>query len=97
MVQCSQHAIPPAIEGRPHQLAGARSRPRAQSPAEHSADLPAARDQPHPLSDRGGRSPLAEMTYAFTSASNNNGSAFAGLSGNTQWFNTTLGLCFMIG
>jgi K+-transporting ATPase ATPase A chain len=37
------------------------------------------------------------MTYAFVSASNNNGSAFAGLSGNTQWFNTTLGLCFLIG
>src|SRR5581483_830510 len=40
---------------------------------------------------------LTEMTYAFTSASNNNGSAFAGLAGNTQWFNTTLGLCFLIG
>jgi len=40
---------------------------------------------------------LTEMTYAFTSASNNNGSAFGGLSGNTQWFNTTLGLCFLIG
>jgi K+-transporting ATPase ATPase A chain len=40
---------------------------------------------------------LSEMTYAFVSASNNNGSAFAGLAGNTQWFNTTLGLCFLIG
>jgi K+-transporting ATPase ATPase A chain len=40
---------------------------------------------------------LTEMTYAFTSASNNNGSAFAGLAGNTPWFNTTLGLCFLIG
>jgi K+-transporting ATPase ATPase A chain len=40
---------------------------------------------------------LTEMTYAFVSASNNNGSAFAGLTGNTQWFNTTLGLCFLIG
>jgi K+-transporting ATPase ATPase A chain len=40
---------------------------------------------------------LTEMTYAFTSATNNNGSAFAGLNGNTMWFNTTLGLCFLIG
>jgi K+-transporting ATPase ATPase A chain len=40
---------------------------------------------------------LTEMTYAFTSASNNNGSAFGGLTGNTQWFNTTLGICFLIG
>jgi K+-transporting ATPase ATPase A chain len=40
---------------------------------------------------------LTEMVYAFASASNNNGSAFGGLSGNTQWFNTTLGLCFLVG
>ncbi len=40
---------------------------------------------------------LTEMTYAFTSAANNNGSAFGGLSGNTQWFNTTLGLCMLVG
>jgi K+-transporting ATPase ATPase A chain len=40
---------------------------------------------------------LTEMTYAFTSASNNNGSAFAGLAANPQWFNTALGLCFLIG
>ncbi|HEV7534468.1 MAG TPA: potassium-transporting ATPase subunit KdpA, partial [Acidimicrobiia bacterium] len=40
---------------------------------------------------------LTEMTYAFTSASNNNGSAFGGLTGNTQWFNTTLALCMLIG
>jgi K+-transporting ATPase ATPase A chain len=45
----------------------------------------------------GGPHGLTEMTYAFTSASNNNGSAFGGLTGNTQWFNTTLGLCFLIG
>jgi K+-transporting ATPase ATPase A chain len=45
----------------------------------------------------GGPHGLSEMTYAFVSASNNNGSAFAGLSANTQWFNTTLGLCFLIG
>jgi potassium-transporting ATPase potassium-binding subunit len=40
---------------------------------------------------------LTEVTYAFTSASNNNGSAFAGLSGNTDWYNTTLGLAMLIG
>ena len=40
---------------------------------------------------------LTEMTYAFTSASNNNGSAFGGLTGNTDWFNTTLGLCMLVG
>jgi K+-transporting ATPase ATPase A chain len=40
---------------------------------------------------------LSEMVYAFASASNNNGSAFAGLNGNTQWFNTTLGICFLVG
>jgi K+-transporting ATPase ATPase A chain len=40
---------------------------------------------------------LSEMTYAFTSAANNNGSAFGGLTGDTQWFNITLGLCMLIG
>jgi K+-transporting ATPase ATPase A chain len=51
------------------------------------------------LSSLGNSGPhgLSEMVYAFTSVSNNNGSAFAGLSGNTQWFNTTFGLCMLIG
>ena len=40
---------------------------------------------------------LTEMTYAFTSMSNNNGSAFAGLNGNTDWFNTTGGLAMLAG
>jgi len=40
---------------------------------------------------------LSEVVYAFTSAGNNNGSAFAGLTGNTDWYNTTLGLAMMIG
>ena len=40
---------------------------------------------------------LTEMTYAFASAGNNNGSAFGGLTGNTDWFNTTLGLSMLVG
>jgi potassium-transporting ATPase potassium-binding subunit len=40
---------------------------------------------------------LSEMLYAFASASNNNGSAFAGFGANTPWFNTALGLCMMFG
>jgi len=40
---------------------------------------------------------LTEVVYAFTSAGNNNGSAFAGLTGNTDWYNTTLGLSMLIG
>src|ERR1700761_3378486 len=39
---------------------------------------------------------LSEVLYAFTSASNNNGSAFAGLSVNTTWYNTALGLTMVI-
>jgi K+-transporting ATPase ATPase A chain len=35
---------------------------------------------------------LSEILYAFSSGAGNNGSAFAGLSGNTPWYNTTLGL-----
>lgn len=40
---------------------------------------------------------LSEVLYAFTSAANNNGSAFAGLTGNTEWFNTALGLAMVFG
>jgi K+-transporting ATPase ATPase A chain len=40
---------------------------------------------------------LSEVVYAFTSASNNNGSAFGGLTGNTDWYNTTLGLAMLCG
>ncbi|QNI08318.1 potassium-transporting ATPase subunit KdpA [Mycobacterium kubicae] len=40
---------------------------------------------------------LSEVLYAFTSAANNNGSAFAGLSANTVWYNTALGLAMLFG
>jgi len=40
---------------------------------------------------------LSEIVYAYTSASNNNGSAFGGLGANTDWFNTTLGLAMLVG
>ncbi|WP_432974990.1 potassium-transporting ATPase subunit KdpA [Dactylosporangium sp. CA-233914] len=40
---------------------------------------------------------LSEVLYAFTSASNNNGSAFAGISVNTTFYNTALGLCMLLG
>ena len=40
---------------------------------------------------------LSEVLYAFTSAGNNNGSAFAGISVNTTWYNTALGLAMLFG
>jgi K+-transporting ATPase ATPase A chain len=40
---------------------------------------------------------FSEVLYAFSSASNNNGSAFAGLSANTLFYNTALGLCMLFG
>ncbi|MEJ8641185.1 potassium-transporting ATPase subunit KdpA [Streptomyces sp. MS1.HAVA.3] len=40
---------------------------------------------------------FSEVLYAYTSASNNNGSAFAGFGANTPFFNTTLGLCMLLG
>jgi potassium-transporting ATPase potassium-binding subunit len=40
---------------------------------------------------------LSEILYAYTSATANNGSAFAGISANTTWYNTTLGLSMLIG
>jgi len=40
---------------------------------------------------------FSEVLYAFSSASNNNGSAFAGLSANTPFYNTALGLAMLFG
>jgi K+-transporting ATPase ATPase A chain len=40
---------------------------------------------------------LSEILYAFSSTTGNNGSAFAGLNGNTPWYNTTLGIAMLIG
>src|SRR3984893_5875847 len=40
---------------------------------------------------------LTEVTYAFASVANNNGSAFAGLAANTTWYDTTLGIAMLVG
>ncbi|WP_018181655.1 potassium-transporting ATPase subunit KdpA [Kaistia granuli] len=40
---------------------------------------------------------FSEILYAFTSAAANNGSAFGGLTGNTDWYNATLGLAMLMG
>jgi K+-transporting ATPase ATPase A chain len=40
---------------------------------------------------------LSEILYAYSSTVGNNGSAFGGLSGNTPWYNTTLGVAMFIG
>jgi K+-transporting ATPase ATPase A chain len=40
---------------------------------------------------------FSEVLYAFTSASNNNGSAFAGITVNTTWWNTALGMAMLLG
>jgi K+-transporting ATPase ATPase A chain len=40
---------------------------------------------------------FGEILYAYTSGTGNNGSAFAGLTANTPWYNLTLGLAMLIG
>ena len=40
---------------------------------------------------------FSEVLYAFTSAANNNGSAFGGISVNTVWYNTVLGIVMLLG
>jgi K+-transporting ATPase ATPase A chain len=40
---------------------------------------------------------FTELLYAFTSAGNNNGSAFAGITGNTAWMNTALAVAMLVG
>ncbi len=45
----------------------------------------------------GGPRGLTEILYAYSSAAGNNGSAFAGLTANTTWYNTTLGIAMLLG
>jgi K+-transporting ATPase ATPase A chain len=40
---------------------------------------------------------FAEILYAFSSSAANNGSAFAGLSANTPWYDMTLGITMLVG
>lgn len=40
---------------------------------------------------------FSEMLYAYSSATANNGSAFAGLTTNTYWYNTTIGIAMLVG
>ena len=67
----------------------------------HRAEL---RDPRHPRRRRVRRrsgtpacTASSEVLYAFTSAANNNGSAFAGLTANTPWLNTALGVAMLLG
>lgn len=45
----------------------------------------------------GGPHGFSEVLYAYTSAAANNGSTFGGLSGNTPWYNITLGITMLMG
>jgi K+-transporting ATPase ATPase A chain len=47
--------------------------------------------------NNGGPHGLSEILYAYTSGTGNNGSAFAGISANTYWYNTTIGLATLSG
>jgi potassium-transporting ATPase potassium-binding subunit len=47
--------------------------------------------------NNGGPHGLSEMLYAYTSASENNGSAFAGITVNTPWYDLTLGIAMLFG
>ncbi|MGC8524731.1 MAG: potassium-transporting ATPase subunit KdpA, partial [Acidibrevibacterium sp.] len=54
---------------------------------------------PSALASLGNAGPhgLSEMLYAYTSTTGNNGSAFAGLSADTPWLDTTLGIAMLLG
>ena len=47
--------------------------------------------------NNGGPHGFSEIFYAFASATGNNGSAFAGITANTPWYNVTLGLAMLVG
>jgi K+-transporting ATPase ATPase A chain len=47
--------------------------------------------------NNGGPHGFSEIFYAYASGTGNNGSAFAGITANTPWYNTTIGLAMLIG
>ena len=60
--------------------------------------IPAIRDNVEKVSIwNPGLHGFTEVLYAFTSAANNNGSAFAGITANTPWMNTALGIAMLLG
>ncbi len=56
-----------------------------------------ALDTPAHSTANSGAHGFTEILYAYTSGANNNGSAFAGLNSDTQWFNSTLGIVMLLG
>ncbi|MFE9514260.1 potassium-transporting ATPase subunit KdpA [Streptomyces sp. NPDC006643] len=56
-----------------------------------------ALDTPAHSMTNSGAHGFSEILYAYTSGANNNGSAFAGLNADTQWFNTTIGIAMLLG
>lgn len=56
-----------------------------------------ALDTPSNSMTNSGAHGFSEILYAYTSGANNNGSAFAGLNADTQWFNSTLGIAMLLG
>ncbi|MFF5426696.1 MULTISPECIES: potassium-transporting ATPase subunit KdpA [unclassified Streptomyces] len=54
-------------------------------------------DGPAGATTNSGAHGFSEILYAYTSAAQNNGSAFAGLNADTPWFNTTLGIAMLLG
>ncbi|MDI3422158.1 potassium-transporting ATPase subunit KdpA [Streptomyces luteolus] len=56
-----------------------------------------ALDTPADSMTNSGAHGFSEILYAYTSGANNNGSAFAGLNADTQWFNSTIGIAMLLG
>lgn len=56
-----------------------------------------AMDTPSNSMTNSGAHGFSEILYAYTSGANNNGSAFAGLNADTQWFNSTIGIAMLLG
>jgi K+-transporting ATPase ATPase A chain len=59
--------------------------------------LSLAGDGPRSTMSASGPHGLTEVLYAFASAANNNGSAFAGLNADNPWYNLTLAACMLVG
>jgi potassium-transporting ATPase potassium-binding subunit len=80
-----------------HQYWNPAPAPAPPAPGNAPAPAPTSSQPPSGNVNNVGPHGLSEIVYAYSSSTENNGSAFAGISVNDPWYNLTLGLCQLIG
>ncbi len=110
LVFCDPRGLRRRPDGRPHAGIPRQEDRRPRDEVRHAGGADPAAGHPRlhrrlgraavrrrARSARPARTACREILYAYTSAAGNNGSAFGGLTANTPWYNTTLGIAMLLG